>query len=36
MDRKRKCGAPKNVAHARQTFLWSREAGSLRHIFARG
>ena len=36
MDRKRKCGAPKNVAHTRQTFLWSREAGSLRHIFARG
>jgi hypothetical protein len=24
------------VAHARQTFLWSTEAGSLRHIFARG
>jgi hypothetical protein len=24
------------VAHARQTFLWSREAGSLRHIFVRG
>jgi len=36
LDRERKCGAPKNVAHARQTFLWSTEAGSLRHIFARG
>ncbi len=31
-----KCGVSKNVAHARQAFLWTTEARSLRHIFARG
>jgi hypothetical protein len=30
------CGVPPYVAHAQQSFLWSTEAGFLRHIFWRG
>jgi len=30
------CGVPRYVAHAQQAFLWSTEAGFLRHIFWRG